>query len=379
MKKAGVITYFYYYNYGTMLQGYALCRVIERLGQGEMASELIDCRFEEKQPTKSQLVKIRIKRLFVYVTQLKRIYKLSKYKRLFKRRQTLFDQFVKDYCRMSPSTYRFSEDLEVNPPIYDIYITGSDQTWSPKVGLRDSLFLGFAPEGSVRASYAPSVGVVSFTEEQRTYFRKRLAKYQFVSCREKYGTELLNDLSPVEVETVLDPTLVVSAEEWRKIASQRVFEGDYIFCYFIGDKPYYRRFAKQLSSQLNLPLVYLPVSYLDFSQDSNLIWESGPREFLSSIDNARVVLTDSFHGTIFSINFNKSFYSFVKHAGLRSMDNMRIVDILERMDLLDRLKERYDGGEIDYSEIDYVKTNQLLAIERSNSEAFINRFLHDNM
>ena len=379
MKKAGIITYFYYYNYGTMLQGYALCRLIESLGQGKIASELIDCRFEEKQPTKFQLFRIRIRRLFVYVTQLKRIYKLSKYKNLFRSRQPLFDQFVKDYCRMSRETYRSSDDLKNNPPVYDIYVTGSDQTWSPKVGLRDSLFLGFAPEGSVRASYAPSVGVVSFTDEQRTYFRERLAKYQFVSCREKYGTDLLKDLSPVEVETVLDPTLVVSAEEWRKIASQRVVEGDYVFCYFIGDKPYYRRFAKQLSSQLNLPLVYIPVSYLDFSQDNNLLWESGPREFLSLIDNAKVVLTDSFHGTVFSINFNKTFYSFVKHAGLRSMDNMRIVDILERMNLLDRLKERYDGGEINYNDIDYAKTNELLATERNKSKAFINRIIHDNM
>lgn len=362
-----------------MLQGYATCRVIERLGQGHVTSELIDCRFEEKQPTKLQLLKIRIQRLFVYFTQLNRIYKISKYKGQFKKRQALFDQYVEKYCKMSPVTYRFSEDLENNPPLYDIYITGSDQTWSPKVGLRDSLFLGFAPKERVCASYAPSVGVVSFSDEQQTYIKERLSKYQFVSCREKYGTELLKDLSPVKVETVLDPTLVVEADDWRRIEAPRIIDCDYIFCYFIGDLQYYRQFANQLSSQLNLPLVYIPVSYVDFSDDDRLLWDSGPREFLSLIDNAKVVLTDSFHGTIFSINFNKTFYSFVKHAGLRSMDNMRIVDILERMSLLDRLKEKYGGGVIEYKEIDYSETNTLLANERKQSEAFINRILHDDM
>ena len=169
---------------------------------------------------------------------------------------------------------------------------------------------------------------------------------------------------------------MITADEWREIATKPLIKGSYILCYFIGDKKYYRSFAKQLSSQLGLPLIYIPVSYLDFSNDDNRLWSVGPREFLSLIDNASVVLTDSFHGTIFSINFNKTFYSFVKHTGLKAMDNMRIVDILERMGLINRLQENYSYGVIDYSLIDYTATNELLKKERKSSEAFVNRILN---
>ena len=375
MKKIGVITYFYYYNYGTMLQGYALRRAFDRLGKGNVKAEIIDCRYGEKKISKVELIKIRFRRLFVYFTQLRRIIKLAKYKDEQTYRRPAFDQFAKMNCCLSEKTYRCSEDLYGNPPQYDIYVTGSDQTWSPKIGLRDSLFLGFAPEGKVRVAYAPSIGVTTYTEEQSAYVKERLAKYKLVSCREKYGTEILNNISPVKVETVLDPTFMVYPQEWREIAVKPSFKGKYILCYFIGDRKYYRDFAKQLSKQLQLPLVYIPVSYMDFTHGDNMMWTAGPREFLGLIDNAEVVLTDSFHGSIFSINLNKNFYSFIKHAGLSAMDNMRILDILDRMSLRDRLQSEYKGGKIDYKEIDYTKTNELLAAERKISEAYLNKII----
>ena len=130
------------------------------------------------------------------------------------------------------------------------------------------------------------------------------------------------------------------------------------------------------SKQLGLPLVFLPVSYVDFSQDKSLQWEAGPKEFLGLIDNAEVILTDSFHGSIFSINFNKNFYSFVKHTGLRAMDNMRIFDILERMDLIDRFISEYNDGIIDYQPIDYSHTNELLTVERKVSKEYLMTILN---
>lgn len=382
MKKIGIITYFYYYNYGTMLQAYALQLVIDKLGKGECDAEIIDCRFGEKDLTWLDILKIRSKLFFYYIFEIRKVIRRangkrinSKYKAKFSLRKQFFEKFLEEYCHLSPKTYGRSDGLYLAPPIYDIYVTGSDQTWSPKVGLRDSLFLGFAPDEKVRAAYAPSIGVASYSGEEKQYVKEHLRKYQFVSCREKYGSDILKQLSPVPVETVLDPTLLVNSEEWREIAIKSSVEGKYILCYFIGDRKYYRGFAEQLSKQLNLPLVFIPVSYLDFSQNENLKWETGPREFLGLIDNAEVVLTDSFHGTIFSINFNKSFYSFIKHSGKKAMDNMRIVDILERMNLLDRLKESYDGGEIDYSPINYIGTNNLLQAERTNSESYIEKIL----
>ena len=387
MKKIGIITYFYYYNYGTVLQGYALQKVMEKLGKGFFSSEIIDCRFDEKNLSFWKIVKIRIRRLFVYFTQIKRVIFIfknrdlarlrnKKYKYDILKKKSLFDDFFSNCCVMSDDTYHNSSDLYPVPPIYDIYVTGSDQTWSPKVGLRDSLFLGFAPEGKIKAAYAPSIGVVDYSSDEENFVREHLLGYQFVSCRERYGTDILKKLSPVPVETVLDPTLLMRADDWREIAVRPEISGKFILCYFIGDRHYYRDFASQLSKQLGLPLVYIPGSNVDMKPENTLVWRSGPREFLGLIDNAEVVLTDSFHGTIFSINFNKTFYSFIKHSGKKAMDNMRIVDILERMNLLSRLKESYNGGDIDFSPIDYTDTNSLLQVEIANSETFIEKILH---
>lgn len=387
MKRIGIITYFYYYNYGTMLQGYALQKVMEKLGKGHFSAEIIDCRFDEKNLSFWAIVRIRLRRFFIYFTQIKRVISVFKnrdlakinnikYKEEIIKKKGLFDDFFANCCVMSEKTYNNSRDLYPEPPIYDIYVTGSDQTWSPKVGLRDSLFLGFAPKGKIKSAYAPSIGVVEYSSDEENYVREHLQDYQFVSCREKYGTSILKNLSPVSVETVLDPTLLMRADDWREVAVKPEISGKYILCYFIGDRDYYRDFARQLSTQIGLPLVFIPGSNVDIKSGNTLVWESGPREFLGLIDNAEVVLTDSFHGTIFSINFNKTFYSFIKHSGKKAMDNMRIVDILERMNLLDRLKESYDGGDIDYSLIDYSGTNSLLQAERANSESYIEKILH---
>ncbi len=376
MKKIGIITYFYYYNYGTMLQGYALHKALEKIGDSKYHVEIIDCRFGEKEFTKWEVLKIRIKRLLVYLREFERIRKQTYYKHEFLLRKPAFDDFAKSECCLSRNMYPTTLDLINNPPSYDIYFTGSDQTWSPKIGFRDSLFLTFAKPGAVRAAYAPSIGVTSFSDIECTYVKERLQHYHFVSCRERYGAEILQHLSPIEVTTVVDPTLLLTAEEWRQITVRPKCAGKYILCYFLGHRTYYRAFAKQLSKQLGLPLVFLPVSYVDFSQDKSLQWEAGPKEFLGLIDNAEVILTDSFHGSIFSINFNKNFYSFVKHTGLRAMDNMRIFDILERMDLIDRFISEYNDGIIDYQPIDYSHTNELLTVERKVSKEYLMTILN---
>ena len=384
MKKIGILTYFYYYNYGTMLQGYALQKVFERQGKGHFSSEIIDCRFGEKNLSFWYYFKIRVRRFFIYFIEIKRVIAIfkkrdltnAKYREENNQKRKLFDDFVKECCSMSKETYKQSSDLYPNPPIYDIYVTGSDQTWSPKVGLRDSCFLGFAPKNKVKAAYAPSIGVSSYSAEEEQYVHEHLKGYKFVSCREKHGAEILKKLSPVSVETVLDPTLLLRADEWRQVAVKPDgLPEKYILCYFIGERLYYRVFAKQLSKQLNLPLVFIPGSNTDMKDENHLVWKSGPREFLGLIDNAEVVLTDSFHGTIFSINFRRNFYSFIKHEGAKAMDNMRISDILDRLGQSDRLLTEYDGESVDYKLVDYTSTDLLLQSERESSELFVNKIL----
>ena len=262
-----------------------------------------------------------------------------------------------------------------DPPLYDIYITGSDQTWSPKIGFNDALFLKFAPKGRIRAAYAPSIGVASLTPEEEDYLTKNLAAYEFLSCREDYGSKILSKLSGQEVTTVLDPTLLMTAEDWRKVAIRPQIEGKYILCYFLGDRQYYRKFVTQLGKQLKTQIYYIPVSYQDMSNKNNLLWEIGPREFLGLIDNASVVCTDSFHGMAFCTNLNKTFYGFVKHRGAKAGDNSRIYDFLDRMGLRKRLITEYKGEIINFEDIDFKETNIRLEKERVVSDNFLKRII----
>lgn len=376
MKKIGIITYYHYSNYGTMLQGYALQRALQdRIGD-EGHVEIIDYRFGEKNISLAHLVFIRVKRFFIYFTQLKRIYRLFRFKKKLAERDPLFENFIKTNIPISSKRYLFCEELMEAPPSYDIYVTGSDQTWSPKIGFNEALFLEFAPLNKKRAAYAPSIGVDSFSQQEKAYLKEKLPKYDLISCRESYGATILSNIAGKTVYLVLDPTLMVKAEGWRAIAKPSKIQRDYILCYFLGDRLYYRRFAKQLSRQLGLPLYYIPVSYQDMNSDNYLIWDAGPSEFLGLVDGASVVCTDSFHGMVFSTNFNKNFYGFVKHAERNAIDNPRIYDFLSRVGLEERLVLYYDSGTIDFKEIDYQNTNQLLNKERINSEHFIMQLLN---
>lgn len=294
-------------------------------------------------------------------------------------RKKYFDQFLQNNFKLSTKEYIYKNDLENQPPVYDVYITGSDQTWSPKIGFNSALFLDFAKEDSIKAAYAPSVGVTTFTETEKEYLKKSLLKYDYISCRESIGAELLSKIAGKEVEVVLDPTLMVTVEEWRLLSLKvKIPKRPYILCYFLGHRSYYRHFVKQLKRQTGYDVYFIPVSYKDCKKTNNLLFDVGPAEFLGLIDNAAIICTDSFHGMCFSINFSKNFYGFVKHDGaLNGGDNSRIYDLLQRFGLTHRLLSNNDlRNEWKIEPIDYVSVNQFLKKERDSSALFIKHILN---
>ena len=371
-KKIGIITYFYFYNYGTMLQGFATQLLLSRFK--DVDAELIDYRFGTKTaPRKLDVFLIRLKRLLVYFKEFRRVYYTGKYSALKLHRNIYFDQFVSKYLKLSPKRYMYENEIAEDAPKYDIYVTGSDQTWSPKIGFSPALFLNFASKDSIKAAYAPSLGVSSLTEEQLDYIGKELQKYDFLSCREALGSEMLEKVTGRSIETVLDPTLMIRSEEWLRYARKSMINGKYILCYFLGDRDYYRDYVAQLSKQTGLPVYYIPVSWKDFKKSNNLLWEVGPSEFLGLIANAEVVCTDSFHGTIFSVNFHKEVRVFVKHAGnVSSGDNSCLFDILKRLGIEKQLITEYKSGtEIKDTQIDYQHVDELLFAEREKSMKYV--------
>lgn len=371
-KKIGIITYFYFYNYGTMLQGFATQLLFNKFPN--TVSEIIDYRFGTKtSPHKMDILRIRMKRILVYFKEFKRVYLTGKYAKLKSQRNILFDEFAAKNLSLSSKKYMYEHEITSDAPQYDIYVTGSDQTFSPKIGFSPVLFLNFAFRGSIKAAYAPSFGVSSLTEEESNYIGEQLQKYNFLSCRESYGSNIIEKITGRKVTTVLDPTLMIQSEEWIRYAVKPNIDGKYILCYFLGDRDYYRDYVAQLSKQTRLPVYYIPVNWKDFNKSNNLLWEVGPSEFLGLIANAEYVCTDSFHGTIFSVNFHKEVRVFMKHAGnVSGGDNSRLFDILKRLGIEKQLITEYSKGTIiKDSCIDYENVDKLLNVERVKSFKYV--------
>lgn len=371
-KKIGIITYFYFYNYGTMLQGFATQLLFNKFPN--TVSEIIDYRFGTKtSPHKMDILRIRMKRILVYFKEFKRVYLTGKYAKLKSQRNILFDEFAAKNLSLSSKKYMYEHEITSDAPQYDIYVTGSDQTFSPKIGFSPVLFLNFAFRGSIKAAYAPSFGVSSLTEEESNYIGEQLQKYNYLSCRESYGSNIIEKITGRKVTTVLDPTLMIQSEEWIRYAVKPNIDGKYILCYFLGDRDYYRDYVAQLSKQTRLPVYYIPVNWKDFNKSNNLLWEVGPSEFLGLIANAEYVCTDSFHGTIFSVNFHKEVRVFMKHAGnVSGGDNSRLFDILKRLGIEKQLITEYSKGTIiKDSCIDYENVDKLLNVERVKSFKYV--------
>lgn len=376
MKKVGVITYHHYYNYGTVLQAYALQSAIGRIDGCK--AELIDYRaYEEKKLSRLQLMILRIKRLPVYFVEWKRVRSLQKYAGVLSAKKPKFDDFFDHVFILSKETFHSYPELKEFHHNYDILVTGSDQTWSPKIGFFPAFFLEFGPKRAWRIAYAPSIGVSKLSAEEAKYLNVHLQPFESISCRERLGTEVLNaTVKGKHIQNVLDPTFLLTKDDWDKIAEAPKIQGDYILCYFIGHKTYYRDIAQQLSKEMGLPLYFIPVSWQDMGKGYNMVADAGPKEFLGLIRNARLVLTDSFHGTAFSINYHKSFYTFTKIEGGKSaLDNSRLYDILSKLHLEDRL---YDtAGHIQFSDVDYTETDKILEQERELSWSFLRQALID--
>lgn len=376
MNKVGIITYHHYYNYGTVLQAYALQKSID--GIDGYQAEIIDYRAaEEKKLSKRQLFLLRIRRLPVYFLEWERVKKTKLYESIFVAKHPKFDDFFKNDLVQSEQPFYSYSDLKQGNHEYDILVTGSDQTWSPKIGFYPAFFLEFGPNKALRIAYAPSIGVSKLSDEEAKHLNVHLQPFEAISCRERLGTEILNRVvKGKRVQNVLDPTFLLTKDDWNKIATKPAITSDYILCYFIGHKSYYRDIAQQLSKDLSIPLYFIPVSWQDMGRGYNLLPESGPKEFLGLIRDARLVLTDSFHGTAFSINYRKTFYTFTKVEGGKSgLDNSRLYDILLKLHLEDRLFDT--AGEIKFTDVDYSEAEKILEEERQQSLAFLKEALID--
>lgn len=329
MKKVGIITMHKVLNYGSALQAYALQEVIKSL---EYEVELIDYIFPNDyhksiRPKHSLLIKI-----VLFIIQL-----LCGFPE-FKRRR-IFSKFYEDFFSLSAKQYVSKEDIKTNPPVYDIYVTGSDQVWNSKYIGEDTTFMLSFIGSKAKISYSSSFVSDSIPDEYRELYKSCLSQYKSFAVREQNGSEILWNLLGRDSKVVLDPTLLLSVSHYEHLVAQSkiVFNEPYILAYILGYSfnpyPYVEEVINHLQSKLKQKVYLLCVSNTKmlFKSNSKRLQIVGPCEFVSLFKNASYVVTTSFHGTAFAINYLKPFYALVESNG-----DDRIVSLLDIMGLSSR-------------------------------------------
>lgn len=280
-----------------------------------------------------------------FVAILKDITHLIYYKSL-KVKYQKFEYFIRHNLILSQKEFDSLESLSKELPIYDCYISGSDQIWNPNpCDFSMAYLLPFIPEESKRISYASSMGPSGvFTRPLPQGYVESLARYKYISVRENKSALLVQDILPsfkiktnssksVEVKIVCDPVFLLSKQEWieRLIGQVPILKKKYIFFYTLFADAEAISMVKELSKRTGLPIVVANFTNAhDFVNPFEKHYNSGPLDFLNFIYYAEMVCTSSFHGTAFTVLLNKQLVS------IRGMGDNRISSLLKYMGMQDR-------------------------------------------
>ncbi len=361
--KIAIITLHYINHYGSLLQTYATCYVFKKHG---LKPEIIDYvrpnANEDQQIEDALSVRgIRKKSIkgFVYST----IKKIENAKR-----KKFSEEFIKRYITIT-RRYKDYDDLCADPPIADIYCTGSDQTWNSiyNGGLLPAYYLQFAPRGKKRIGYAVSIGMNRIPDEEKAQMQEYINDYAAISVREDSGVELIRGLGYKNVFQIIDPTLAMDKSEWSSLIGDRLIKEKYIIIYKLNSIPEIEEFAKILAAKTGYKIVRMSYYLNHYKYQGKMIYSPSVEQFLSLINYAEYVITDSFHCLAFSLNFQKEFYAFYPDEY-----SSRLQSIMELTGTLSRRVN--DVNHYDQSPIDYDHVGDVLAKERNKVTDFIRKY-----
>lgn len=375
-KKVGIITIVKVNNYGAELQAYATQKALQLMGYD---AEIIDYLFyknprhkatKSSKPVFSMPIKKRIAEfLYPKISQVKQ---LIQHNEAGKTRNDRYAEFHKLNTRFSKE-YRSIDELNSAQLDYDAYIVGSDQVWNPgNYTSLDPYFLKFAPKEKRRFSYASSIGLSSLPESTFLYYREAMGGLNAISVREENAVELVKHVSGCNAQWVLDPTLLLNAKEWAEVAKAPTLDcNKFVLLYELTPCPYLKTLALHVAKEKNAKVVRITKDSVAVEQDGSIIniTDGGPAEFLWLFENAEFVVTNSFHGTAFSINMNKDFYVVTP---ARKKNNCRQQSILNLFGLTSRLM--FEDAPLPLAEqmtIDYVTVNKKLQEQRELSKKFL--------
>ncbi|MCD4725096.1 MAG: polysaccharide pyruvyl transferase family protein [Bacteroidales bacterium] len=362
--KVGLLTFHSAQNYGAVLQAYATQEIIKSL---ECDIDIIDyCPdYLIKQAVfpslKNRPASIKLK---LFTEGL-----ICFYWR-YKRRKG-FNNFINSKLHLSPKKYG-NRPFSSNE-CYDAYVMGSDQIWNIKLakGFDDAYWGNFiTKKNAIKVSYAASMSNYLLNDNQKQKMFDLLKNFHSISVREEESKHFIYDNFEIDATTVLDPTFLLDKSKWKIISKRPKLAKKYVLVYSIELRDDVVRIAKSVAKQLNAIVIELTMG-VDKNVIVNRHQTATPEEFVGLFENAECVLTSSFHGTAFSIIYNKSFYS----IALDNDKDSRQKTILAKLGLSDRFISRNTTP--DFQLINYNDVNAKLEIIRNESIAFLKSNLCD--
>lgn len=327
-KKVSIITIHSIYNYGSALQSYATNRYINSLGYD---AELIDYRPKYDKSLKRLIKDIGIKILFI-----------NKYGK----RKKNYKEFHNNYMNLSSCRYYEYSDLVKNPPISDIYVSGSDQVWNTyfPCGKDEAYTLGFI-ESNNKLAYAASMGRSDMPLNDLKLLAERIKSYRWISMREKSGVEQLKKVN-IESINVCDPVFLLPAKHYFEISKESKYK-NYILVYSVHKSKILSEIVEEYHKKFGLKVILVgdfPVNcYHDIS-----LKEAGPLEFLGLIKNASLIITNSFHCVSFSLIMEKQFVVVMPEVNMSRIINILSIAGLENIFISDKSEVLNFNVNIDY-------------------------------
>lgn len=343
MKKIAILTWLHNGNYGSILQAYALQRYLRNEGYEvtnidlcpSILGKLKNC-WKQGNPFLSL-----VKEKKVSWDARKACSKPKEVESRLKK----FDDFLTDEFCLS-HTYRKFGDLKDIANIYDAYICGSDQIWSPML-LSPSYYFDFLPESDKKIAYACSFGMSFIPENKKERIAKWLDRFSTISVREDAGVKIVGELTNKDAVINVDPTMLLNAEEWDKLVTlDRPVAEPYMVCYFLSYNEEQWPKAAKIAKDKGVKMVVIPATKESYQKGDEAICDVGPVDWVNLIKHADMVATDSFHGCVFSIIYKKQFVVFKRFNDSNKLSqNSRIYTLLSTYGLEKCLVENIDSYE----------------------------------
>lgn len=368
--KINTLTTYDVYNYGASLQAYALQQYLINLGhQVEIINyqpDYLTRKYDYKWVNpESKLSRYALTRF---------VYRIMKYlqRKTTMGRKRVFDEFNHQVLKETATKYTSCDAICQNPPQADLYLVGSDQVWNVfyEAGRDPVFYLDFVKKG-YKASYAASFSYLDIDSENKARIKTSLDNFDAVSVREVHGLSILKDME-IEGTWVLDPVFLLSAEQWEEMMAPTASTEDYLLIYDFEGNQELKLFAKEYARRHNLKIYAIADTYPLLYTDKNFM-KAGPKEFVSMIYHCKAFISNSFHGTAFSILFNKPVFVFNRH---RHKVNSRMQSLMTLFGLNDCILTSQKEWEAAYDYLfNFSYINSIKETELVKSMAFIDNLL----